>query len=102
MRKFLLATLLLATPAFAQDAPPPLNFDIAKLCEWQNKNNSMDVAECTGMESEAQKTIAGLETKADAKRKEECTAEARNYSGDSGFASYTVYAGCLKDGPGSL
>ncbi len=53
MRKLLLATLLLATPAIAQDAPPPLNFDIAKLCEWQNKNNSMDVAECTGMESEA-------------------------------------------------
>ncbi len=102
MRKLAFALLLVASPAIAQDAAAPLNFDIAKLCNWQNKNNSMDVAECTKLESEAQKSVADLEAKADAKRKEECTAEARSYSGDSGFASYTVYAGCLKDGPGSL
>ncbi len=102
MRKFAFALLLAATPAMAQDAAAPLNFDIAKLCDWQNKNNSMDVAECTTLETEAQKTVADLEAKADAKRKEDCTTEARSYSGDSGFASYTVYAGCLKDGPGSL
>ena len=102
MRKLLLATLLLATPAIAQDAPPPLNFDIAKLCEWQNKNNSMDVAECTAMETAAEKDMPALEAKADAKRKDECTAEAQNYSGDSGFASYTVYTSCLKSGPGGL
>ena len=102
MRKLIIALLLVTSPAIAQDAPAPLNFDVAKLCDWQNKNNSMDVAECTALETEAQKTIADLEGKAEAKRKEDCTAETRSYSGDSGFASYTVYAGCLKDGPGSL
>ncbi len=102
MRKLAFALLLIASPAMAQDAAAPLNFDIAKLCDWQNKNNAMDVAECTTLESEAQKTIADLEAKADAKRKEDCTTEARSYSGDSGFASYTVYGGCMKDGPGSL
>lgn len=100
MRKLLfLALITAAPPAFAQDA---LNFDTAKLCDWQNKNNGMDVAECTTLETEAQKSIAGLEAKADAKRKQDCQTETGNYSGDSGFASYTVYAGCLKDGPGSL
>jgi hypothetical protein len=102
MRKAIALLLLSAVPAFAQEAAAPLNFDITKLCDWQNKNNSMDVAECTALETEAQKAIADLEAKADAKRKGECTAEANSYSGDSGFASYTVYAGCLKDGPGSL
>jgi hypothetical protein len=96
---FLLALLLAASPAVAQDSP--LAFDIAKLCAWQHENNSMDVEECTALESEAQKAIPALEGKADAKRKEDCTAEAQNYSGDSGFASYTVFATCLKDGPGS-
>lgn len=91
--------LLTASPALAQDG---LNFDIAKLCEWQSKNNAMDLAECTKMESEAQKAQAELEGKADAKRKEECFTEAKNYSGDSGFASHTVYTQCLKNGPGNL
>jgi hypothetical protein len=99
MRAALFALVFLATPALAEET---LNFDIGKLCDWQNKNNSMDVAECTGMETEAQKAIPDLESKADAQRKAACNAEAKNYSGDSGFASYTVYAGCLKDGPGSL
>ncbi len=102
MRKLAFVLLLVATPALAQEAAAPLNFDVAKLCDWQNKNNSMDVAECTKLETEAQATVADLEAKADAKRKDDCTNEARSYSGDSGFASYTVYAGCLKDGPGSL
>lgn len=101
MRKIIFTLMLIATPALAQEATP-LNYDIAKLCEWQNTNNSMDVAECTKLETEAQVAVAELEAKADAKRKEDCTTETRNYSGDSGFASYTVYAGCLKDGPGSL
>ncbi|MBL8791328.1 MAG: hypothetical protein JNM45_12590 [Rhizobiales bacterium] len=101
MRKFLLiATLLAATPALAQDAA--LNFNIGKLCAWQHENNSMDVAECTAMEKAAQQDVATLEATADAGRKEECVAEARNYSGDSGFASFTVYASCLKSGPGGL
>ena len=100
MRKLIfLAVVLVASPASAQDT---LNFDIGKLCDWQNKNNSMDVAECTALETEAKKALPGLEAKADAKRKQDCTAEAGNYSGDSGFASYTVYTGCLKDGPGGL
>ncbi len=101
MRKLIFTALLAAaTPALAEDAP--LNFDIAKLCAWQHENNSMDVTECTSLETESQKDVAALEAKADAKRKDECTAEARNYSGDSGFASYTVYASCLKNGPGAL
>ena len=100
MRLALIALFLSATSAFAQDAP--LNFDTAKLCQWQNINNSMDVAECTKLEDDAKATVVDLESKADAKRKEDCTTEAKNFSVDSGFASYTLYAGCLKDGPGSL
>ncbi|MFO1033797.1 MAG: hypothetical protein U1E15_06900 [Hyphomicrobiales bacterium] len=99
MRHALIALALLAAPALADNAP--LNFDIAKLCAWQAQNNAMDTGECSKMETEAQGAIAALEAAADAKHKEVCQTEARNYSGDSGFASYTVYAGCLKDGPGS-
>jgi hypothetical protein len=101
MRKIILALSLIVTPALAQDAVQ-LNYDIAKLCEWQKTNNAMDVAECTKLETEAQASVAELEAKADVKRRDDCVTETRNYSGDSGFASYTVYAGCLKDGPGSL
>jgi hypothetical protein len=102
MRLAVFALLFSAAAALAQDNVSALNFDIAKLCAWQNKNNNMAIAECTALETDAQKTVAERETAADAKRKEECLAETKNYSGDSGFASYTVYAGCLKDGPGSL
>jgi hypothetical protein len=98
MRAAFFALVLFAFPAFAADG---LNFDIAKLCDWQKANTSMDVGECTAMEMDAQKSIADLEAKADAQRKTDCTTEAKNYSGDSGYASYTVYAACLKDGPGS-
>ena len=100
MRFALIALLMTTTAAFAEDAA--LNFDTTKLCQWQNENNSMDVAECTKLEDDAKATVADLESQADAKRKEDCTTEAKNFSGDSGFASYTLYAGCLKDGPGSL
>lgn len=99
MKKTLILLLLCASPAAAED---PLNFDIVKLCAWQNTNNSMDIAECTALETEAQKSVTELEPKSEPARKDECTTEARNYSGDSGFASYTVYADCLKSGPGNL
>lgn len=101
MRLILAAAILsFATPAFAEDTALP--FDVAKLCQWQNENNSMDVAECTTMEEEGKASLADLATKAEKPRLEECNKEAMAYSGDSGFASYTVYATCLKDGPGSL
>jgi hypothetical protein len=100
MKKTLIALAFLAvTPALAQDG---LNFDPAQLCAWQSANNGMDVGECTKLEDEARSTVAELEGAADADRKSACTNEAKNFSADSGFASYTIYAGCLKDGPGSL
>lgn len=101
MRHIIFALFISATAAQAQDATP-LKFDIAKLCEWQLANNGMDVAECTKLETDAEATVAERETAADTKRKQECTSEARSYSGDSGFASFTVYAECLKSGPGNL
>jgi hypothetical protein len=101
MRFILAAAILsLTSPAFAQSAPLP--FDIAKQCQWQFDNNSMNVAECTAMEEEGKASLADLTAKAEKPRLEECDKEALAYSGDSGFASYTVYATCLKDGPGSL
>ncbi len=100
MRLALIALLLTTASAFAEDAA--LNFDTAKLCQWQSENNSMDIGECTKLEDEAKASAIDLETTADAKRKQDCTTEAKNFSVDSGFASYTLYAGCLKDGPGSL
>jgi hypothetical protein len=102
--KTLVATLFLATTTtiVSAQSTTPLKFDPAQLCAWQNTNNNMDVAECTKLETEAQTAIPPLETAADPARKDACTKEAQNFSGDSGFASYTVYAGCLKDGPGSL
>lgn len=97
--RIVLALLLLATPALAQQ--PPLNFDVAKLCQWQKDNNNMDVTECVRLEGEAKAMVPELESKADATRRADCTKEAQDFSGDSGFASYTVYATCLKDGPQS-
>jgi hypothetical protein len=90
---------LLVSPAFAQDS---LNFDSAQLCAWQSANNGMDVAECVKLEDEARDKVAELEPVADADRKTACVAEGKGFAGDSGFASYTLYATCLKDGPGSL
>lgn len=100
MRFVVPALILAVTAAHAEE--PKLNFDIPKLCKWQAENNSMDVAECTKLETESQAAIPVLEPKAEATRVSKCKKEAFNFSGDSGFASYTVYEGCLKDGPGSL
>ena len=99
MKYIVIALFLLATPALAAD---DLNFDPAQLCAWQSSNNGMDVGECTKLEDDAKSMVADLETSAEADRKSACVAEAKSFSGDSGFASYIVYAGCLKDGPGSL
>jgi hypothetical protein len=100
MRFVVPALILLVTAAHAED--PKLNFDIPKLCQWQAENNSMDVAECIKLETESRAAIPALEPKAEAIRVAECKKEAFNFSGDSDFASYTVYEGCLKDGPRSL
>jgi hypothetical protein len=91
---------LLATPALA--GADELTFNPDRLCQWQAANNSMDAAECSKLEDEAQAQIADLEGTADGERKSACVTEAKGFAVDSGFASYTVYAGCLKDGPGSL
>jgi hypothetical protein len=100
MKKYLIAlSFLVSAPAFAAEG---LNFDPAQLCAWQSANNGMDVAECTQLEDDAKSQIASLEGTADADRKTACENEAKSFSADSGFASYTVYAGCLKDGPGNL
>ena len=79
-----------------------LKFDIAKLCEWQVNNNSMNPVECDKLEQEAQNATPVLERAADEERKKACVKETKNFSGESGFASYWVYANCLKDGPGAL
>jgi hypothetical protein len=100
MLKYVVLSIgLLASPALAQDT---LNFDPAQLCAWQSANNGMDVAECTTLEDEGKAIVASLESSVDADRKSACVAEAKGFAGDSGFASYTLYAGCLKDGPGNL
>ncbi len=100
MFKYAVVSLaLFATPAFAQDT---LNFDPAQLCAWQLANTGMDVAECTKLEDEGKSVVAEIEATVDADRKIACVAEAQGFAGDSGFASFTLYAGCLKDGPGSL
>jgi hypothetical protein len=99
MKYAIFALALLATPALAADG---LNFDPAALCSWQSSNNGMDVGECTKLEDEARASVAGLESSTDADRKNSCVAEAKNFAGDSGFASYAIYAGCLKDGAGKL
>jgi hypothetical protein len=79
-----------------------LSFDPPKLCEWQQANNNMNTAECLKLEEESKAAMADLEAAADQARKDECLEEAKNFSGDSGYASYTVYAECLKNGPGNL
>jgi hypothetical protein len=99
MKYIVIALAMMATPALAADG---LNFDPAQLCAWQASNNGMDVGECTKLEDDAKAMVVDLETSAEADRKTACVAEAKNFSSDSGFASYTVYAGCLKDGPGNL
>ncbi len=99
MKYTFFALALFATPALSADG---LNFDPSGLCTWQASNNGMDVGECTKLEDEARNTVANLESSANPDRKNACVAEARNFAGDSGFASYAIYAGCLKDGAGTL
>lgn len=100
MRLIVLALFLSTASAFAET--PALKFDTEKLCQWQQTNNSMELAECTKLEDEAKAKLADLEAKADLKRQQDCILEANNFSIDSGFASYTLFTVCLKDGPGSL
>jgi hypothetical protein len=78
-----------------------LTFNTDRLCQWQAANNSMDASDCSKLEEEAQAQISALEGSADGERKSVCVTEAKGFAVDSGFASYTLYAGCLKDGPGS-
>jgi hypothetical protein len=99
MKYALLLLAMMAVPASAQDS---LNFDIAKLCDWQKTNNGMDIDECTKLETDAKSEQEAAEKSADATRKTECNVEAKSYSGDSDFASHTVYVQCLKNGSGSL
>ena len=96
----LIALIAIVAPAMADTSE--LVFDPAKLCAWQATNNGMDVVECSKLEDEGKAALTELEGKAEQTRKDECVAEAKSFSGDSGFASYTVYTGCLKNGPGSL
>lgn len=95
-----LLLFILATPVHA--GTEELKFDVAKLCEWQATNNSMNPQECAKLEEEAKAAMQPMEQKADAERKVACVKETANFSGDSGFASYWVYVNCLKDGPGAL
>ena len=104
MKHIKLVMMALAASTFALPALAgieTLNFDPAKLCAWQATNNGMDLAECGKFEDESKAAIPELEAKADAARKDACVTETKNFSGDSTFASYTVYVACLKDGPGS-
>ncbi len=87
---------LMVAPAFAQDT---LKFDSARLCAWQSANNGMDVDECSKLEDEGKTLVAEFEGSVDADRRIACVAEGNSFAGDSGFASYTLYASCLKDGP---
>ncbi len=100
MRFTIPAFVLMSVACHADE--PKLNFDPAKLCQWQSTNNSMNIDECMKLETDGKQAVAAMETTADKERVAECRTEALNFSGDSGFASYTVYAACLKDGPGSL
>jgi hypothetical protein len=95
----LFALALAASPAMAEDAA--LKFDPVQLCAWQQANNGMDTTECVQLEEDAKISLAELEASADAPRKDLCTSEAKNFSSDSGFASYAVLAACLSDGVGS-
>ena len=100
MRTIAVLAMALATaPASAEEK---LNFDVDKLCQWQFENNSMDVEECKTLEAEGKSYVAAHEAEAAPERRAACVAETLSYAGDPGFASYTVYSACLKDGPGSL
>ena len=99
MRYFIPALLLLSTSALA-DATA-LKFDTAKFCTFQKDHNQMALEDCTKVEDDAKATLTDLEGKADAKRKDDCTVATKAASEEAGFASYTVYTDCLKNGPGA-
>jgi hypothetical protein len=99
MRYLIPALLLLSVSAFADSSA--LKFDTAAFCAWQKDHNQMAVADCTKVEDESQAQVAALETTADAKRKDDCTAAAKLAAEEAGLASYTVYTSCLIDGPGA-
>lgn len=101
MRKMIVAGALLIGSVAARAETMPA-FDIAKLCAWQFENNSMNVEECRALEEDGKAFVVENEAKSTAERREACMREVVSYAGDSGFASYTVYAACLKDGPGGL
>jgi hypothetical protein len=86
--------------ASAQSAEP--NFDPQKLCQWQHDNNSMDLTECIKLEEDGRAAANSLKAAGDKARLADCEKEANEFAVDSGFASYAVYAGCLKDGPGAF
>ena len=99
MRYLIPALFLLSASAFADSSA--LKFDTAAFCAWQKDHNQMAVADCAKVEDDAKAQMAGLETKADPKRKDECTAAAKAAAEEAGLASYTVYTSCLIDGPGA-
>lgn len=99
MRYLIPALFLLSASAFADSSA--LKFDTAAFCAWQKDHNQMAIADCTKVEDVSKAQVATLETKADAKRKDDCTAAAKAASEEAGLASYTVYASCLIDGPGA-
>ncbi len=99
MRYVVPALLLLSTSALADSTM--LKFDTASFCAWQKDHNQIAVDDCSKVENESKAQLANLESKADSKRKDECTAAATLAGEEAGFASYTVYTSCLRDGPGA-
>jgi hypothetical protein len=99
MRYLIPALFLMSAAAFADSSA--LKFDTAAFCSWQKDHNQMAVDDCTKVEDESKAQMAVLESKADAKRKDDCTAAAKAASEEAGLASYTVYTSCLIDGPGA-
>jgi hypothetical protein len=95
MRIAIIPVLLLAAASSAAADP---NFDPAKLCQWQNENNGMDVTECMKLEEDGKSAVEAAA--ADKARMAVCDKEAGDFAKDSGFASYAIYADCLKKGPG--
>jgi hypothetical protein len=63
-------------------------YDPNKLGAWLDAHNGMNGEEFLALEEEARLRMAGLERKA------------KNYSGNSRFASYTVYTERLMNEPG--
>ena len=99
MRYLIPALFLLSSSALADSGA--LKFDTASFCNWQKDHNQIAVDDCTKVENESMGQLALFESKADAKRKEDCTAATKLAAEEAGLASYTVYTSCLRDGPGA-